>query len=302
MDRSESGWLPPCFRAAVAERGAGVNLTENERLGGIPERNCDAAHPYFDGVQRTLPESIATLQHCFHRIRSWRVPPNWSERDWSEEMEALVTAAACQAEFDFDPVRQVPLGGFVYSRVMARALTRYRQEWAYALRFLCENDTDGLSLTTANGVAWAEQAAIALVSDYESLRHALERLSEADRKLIHELFWEKCTQTELARKRRMSQQAVSLRKRSILNRLRDWLGVSNSNLKKRGQAACKRDGGRNLIGEGDQMQTKVTTSTYSSSVTKKHKNIERKTNEENHARRNCVYGGYLLLLSQGGLG
>jgi DNA-directed RNA polymerase specialized sigma24 family protein len=215
----------------------GVNPTQNERPRGIPERNRDAAYLYLDGIQHTLPESIATLQHCFHRIRCWRVPPNWSGQDWSEEMEALVTAAACQAELDFDPAREVPLGGFVYRRVMARALTRYRQEWVYALRFLSENDIDGLSGTTANGAAWAEEAAVAPVLDYESVRHALERLSGADRKLIHELFWGKCTQTELARKRGVSQQAVSLRKGSILKYLRDRLGVPNSNFGKE-RASC----------------------------------------------------------------
>jgi DNA-directed RNA polymerase specialized sigma24 family protein len=227
-----------------------MDLSENETLGGIPERNYDAAYLYFDGIQRTLPELIATLQHSFHRIRSWRAPPNWSGRDWSEEMEALVTAAACQAVSDFDPARQIPLGGFVHRRVMARALTRYRQEWTYALRFLSENDTDGLSRTTANGAAWATQAAIGLALDNQPLRHALQRLSEADRKLIHKLFWEKCTETELARERGTSQQAVNLRKRLILNHLRYWLGVSNSKFcKKEGQAACKRDCGRNLIGK-----------------------------------------------------
>jgi DNA-directed RNA polymerase specialized sigma24 family protein len=292
--RSESGrgrfsrQLLPSFRPAVAEWGVGVNLTKNERLGGLPERNCDGAYLFFDAIQRTMPESIAPLQHCFHRIRSWRVPPNWSARDWSVEVEAVVTAAACEAQFDFDRARQVPLGGFVYRRVMARALTRYRQEWAYALRFLCENDTDGLFGITANGASWAEETANALVLDYESLRHALERLSQADRKLIHELFWDKCTQTELARKLRMSQQAVSLRKVLIIKNLRNWLGASNSNSEREGQAACKRYGSCNLIGKSDPMQMKVITRNYASPVTK---TLNRKTNEENHTGRNCMYGG-----------
>ena len=66
------------------------------------------------------------------QIYNWRVPPNWSRRDWHEEMKAEAIAAAWEAEHDFDPTRGVPLPAFVHQRVLARALTRHRREWAYA--------------------------------------------------------------------------------------------------------------------------------------------------------------------------
>jgi hypothetical protein len=54
-----------------------------------------------------LPEMDETLgsamQFGFKRIRSWRVPPNWSRGDWFEELAAVGTAAAWQAVCEFDP-------------------------------------------------------------------------------------------------------------------------------------------------------------------------------------------------------
>jgi hypothetical protein len=58
----------------------------------------------------------------FKRIRSWRVPPNWSPSDWFEEMAAVGTAAAWQAVCEFDPARGVPLAGFGCCRIISRCL------------------------------------------------------------------------------------------------------------------------------------------------------------------------------------
>ena len=82
-----------------------------------------------------LNESLGSVvQTGFKRIRSWRVPPNWSRDDWLEELAAVATAAAWQALCDFDPDRGVPLAGFGYCRIISRCLARYRKEWRYALR------------------------------------------------------------------------------------------------------------------------------------------------------------------------
>ncbi len=49
-------------------------------------------------------------------ILTWRVPPNWSPKDWSQELRAEVIAATWEAECDFDPARGVPLEAFVQQR------------------------------------------------------------------------------------------------------------------------------------------------------------------------------------------
>jgi hypothetical protein len=59
-----------------------------------------------------LPEMDETLgsamQSGFKRIRSWRVPPNWSWGDWFEELAAVGTAAAWQAVCDFGKTNKGP--------------------------------------------------------------------------------------------------------------------------------------------------------------------------------------------------
>ena len=79
-------------------------------------------------------ENLGTaVQFGFKRIRSWRVPPNWSNCDWFEELTAVGMAAAWQAVCEFDLERGVPLAGFAYCRMMTRCLARYRKEWRYVL-------------------------------------------------------------------------------------------------------------------------------------------------------------------------
>jgi hypothetical protein len=112
-----------------------------------------------------LSDMDATLgtavQSGFKRIRSWRVPPNWSRDDGLEELAAVGTAAAWQAVCEFDPEQGVPLAGFGYCRMMTRCLARYRKEWRYALHLVasdsCENETttfkhpDSAASSAANG-------------------------------------------------------------------------------------------------------------------------------------------------------
>ena len=81
-------------------------------------------------ILSAMDETLGSaVQFGFKRIRSWRVPPNWSRGDWFEELAAVGTAAAWQAICDFDPARGVPLAGFGYCRMMTRCLARYRKEW-----------------------------------------------------------------------------------------------------------------------------------------------------------------------------
>jgi RNA polymerase sigma factor (sigma-70 family) len=149
------------------------------------------------------------------QIYRWRVPPNWSPRDWFEEMEAEIIAAAWEAERDFDLTRGVPLEAFVHQRVMARALTRYRREWAYSRRcgYLLEcGDCEGV---TADGFSSIE--------DPESLRSCLRRLSKPQRLLIEYLYWEGKTVVQVARMLSLSQPAISRRKQRALDQLRRWM-------------------------------------------------------------------------------
>jgi RNA polymerase sigma factor (sigma-70 family) len=168
------------------------------------------------------PDCYAALGNCFRRIGSWRVPPNWSVRGWLEEMKAHGLAAACQASCDYDPARGVLLAAFVYQRVLARTYSRYRQEWAYALRCIPEADPVAMDRSSTHDRA----STIKEDSGYEEIYDALQWLPERARQLIVCLFWERRTEADIAEALGLSHQAISKRKRIALRELRVRIGAS----------------------------------------------------------------------------
>jgi RNA polymerase sigma factor (sigma-70 family) len=160
------------------------------------------------------------MAHGFPRsIHARRVPPNWSPRDWSEEMKAEAIAAALEAERDFDQARGVPLEAFVHQRVWARSLSCYRREWTYARR--CGHDLEGSN----DGEVLMERGSYSIdISD--SLLTCLRRLPDHQRHLIEYLFWQEKTEVELARMLCLTQSGINRRKRRILDQLRRWIDRS----------------------------------------------------------------------------
>jgi RNA polymerase sigma factor (sigma-70 family) len=163
---------------------------------------------------------MVMTDRSLRQIYTWHVPPNWSRRDWREEMKAEADAAAWEAEQDFDPTRGVPLSAFVHRRVLARALTRYRREWAYARRCGIHPTTDHCENVTAREFSSLDLS--------ETLQNCLEQLPEHHRGLIQSLYWEGKTEVEIARLLSLSQGTISLRKSRILERLRRRIGHSKN--------------------------------------------------------------------------
>ena len=196
------------------------NVKSTSLIKGGNENGCSesaASHnaPFWDH------ELSATLQPCLKRICCWQPPPNWSAADWFHEITAHATCAVCQAERDFDPARGVPLGGFVYQRVLARAFTRYRQEWTYARRHASDSasgESDETSRFAGAGVAPEP-----LPFCHADLHSALASLPDIDRSIIEQIFLHERTETELARRIGISQPAVNKRKRLGLMKLRELL-------------------------------------------------------------------------------
>lgn len=188
--------------------GAGTAIPEAVlALDGTPESPSVA-------VRATKPAGFAA---GLRRARSWRVPPNWSARDWHDELRSVALAAAWQAEQDHDLSHGVPLGGFVYSRVNAQALTRYRQEWRHALRNV---PADIKTIETAAG---ADPAAAPTGALFEALDLAMDLLPEPERWLLDQLFWRQRTEAGIAGELHISQPAVNKRKRAALRHLRTLL-------------------------------------------------------------------------------
>jgi DNA-directed RNA polymerase specialized sigma subunit len=101
---------------------------------------------------------------------------------------------------------------FVASRVMARILTRYRQEWRFA-RHVDVLD-DGCRYASV------EQRTAAQSTERDSLLGAMARLSEEDRWMVVQLFWHNRDQNWLARRLGISQPAVSKRRTAVLRKLK----------------------------------------------------------------------------------
>jgi DNA-directed RNA polymerase specialized sigma24 family protein len=177
-----------------------------------PRLSC---RPIGQAMIRTAPPGFtetAGFSAGLCRVRSWRAPPNWSVIDWQEELGAVAMLAAWQAKQDYDPLQGVPLDGFVYSRVLAHALTRYRQEWRYSLR------TNRVVTDLQKQVAGPE--ASPATAAFASLKEALQLLPEAEHWLLCQLFWQKRTEADVAAELRLSQPAVSKRKRLLIRWLR----------------------------------------------------------------------------------
>jgi hypothetical protein len=168
---------------------------------------------------RTIPEGPAVWAGCLRRVGGWRVPPHWSSRDWFEEMQAQGAAAACQALGDFDPGRGVPWGAFVRQRVLSSLRTRHRQEWSYAVH--CGRFVAGGALDDPPDPPSASGPSV------ETLRPRLARLADFDRRLLERLYWEGCTEADLAAELGIAQSTVNKRKRSILLDLRRTIGDSS---------------------------------------------------------------------------
>lgn len=168
-------------------------------------------------ISITEEDVTAGLKRASARIRFWRTPPNWSLVDWRDEIQATAFCAAWQAARDFDPAYEVPPAEFVNCRVKSCALTRYRQEWRFALRTTSSDAEEIEKFADSGANRTASQ------KFFEPLDHALAKISVTERWLLNQIFWLQRTETDIAAELRVSQPAVNKRKRAALVRLRENL-------------------------------------------------------------------------------
>ena len=164
--------------------------------------------------------SLPVVDSSLRRIFKWRVPPNWSISEWRNEMRAEAGCAAWQAVCDYDPSLGVPFDAFAYQRVLTKTLTRYRQEWTYALRVPQGREQEG------SDSRMLDFAVPAVLDDWP--RSALATLTKSDRWLVEELFLRGRTEATIATETGITQQAVNKRKSMILLRLRGYMTGTSS--------------------------------------------------------------------------
>jgi hypothetical protein len=160
-------------------------------------------------------DPLPLVGSCLRRIFRWRVPANWSVSDWRNEMRAEAACAAWQAVCDYDPSLGVPFHVFARSQVLISTLTRYRREWAYALRSTQEYDPE------SSYSKLLDSAASEVFRDW--LGPALARLPKLDLWLIEQLFLRDRTETDIAAQIGITQPAISKRKRAIVMQLRQYI-------------------------------------------------------------------------------
>jgi RNA polymerase sigma factor (sigma-70 family) len=167
-------------------------------------------------------EDLGTaVQFGFKRIRSWRVPPNWSNCDWFEELTAVGMAAAWQAVCEFDPEREVPLAGFAYCRMMTRCLARYRKEWRYVLHVaVSDAREEATTFKHLDFVASSTEKVNGAHPSNDHLRDVVSALPAAQRRMIEQLFWKERTEIEVANTMGINQSTINRRKHDILKGLR----------------------------------------------------------------------------------
>ncbi len=183
-----------------------------------PTRSATGPSHHHGPVTPTPPDLTAwpaLWARCWGRIRTWRVPPRWSQRDWCDEARAQGALAACLARREFDPRRCVPFDAFLYRRVVEAVWTRHRQEWNFGSRAKPDDDVS---------VANVLQCSLPDPDLLEHMTHALEQLTEPERRLIHQFFWDGHSVGELARVSGVSQERLRTRKSRALHKLRVYLG------------------------------------------------------------------------------
>jgi RNA polymerase sigma factor (sigma-70 family) len=139
------------------------------------------------------------------------VPPRWAFRDWCDEAHAQGALAACLAERDFDPSRGIALEAFLYRRILDSVWTRHRQECRFGRRAGRADVVDHEPLAL-----WQTEPEL-----LEEMTRALERLTEPERRLIRQLFWEGYSVRELARVLGVSQDLLRKRKNRALHKIRE---------------------------------------------------------------------------------
>jgi DNA-directed RNA polymerase specialized sigma24 family protein len=199
------------------------NMNSNEMTPGAVDWNGLGRETLLDRRPRTgkfftMPDAADQgMQAGLRRAERWRVPTNWCALDWSKELKVVALAAAWQAFLEYDAAQGVPLGGFIFVRVQSRTLTRYRQEWRYALRTSPADDEFLNSIGKADG---ADSPAGPV---FDSLDLALNQLAEGERWILEQLFWQHRTETNIAQELCISQPAVNKRKKLAFHHLRALL-------------------------------------------------------------------------------
>jgi DNA-directed RNA polymerase specialized sigma24 family protein len=173
------------------------------------------------------------------------------QAEWIEEVTAQANLAACQAIREFDPERGVGLPVFVRERVLAAVWTMYRREKSRRARFgrgggderltevaappARETFPSTLRTVTPRSAVAAPPARETFPFMTPLVAAALDRLPEAEKRLLVEIFWERRRPSQIAAEARVKTRAVQLRTQAAMRSLRTELRALARRDTRRGQ-------------------------------------------------------------------
>ncbi len=187
---------------------AAADLNVPAQCGASERPNC-AKRP-LAGAAGSCADYQAVVVQCLRRVRRWHVPPNWTKPQWMEEAQAQAQAEVAAALAHDGAAEIAAFRPQLASRILNSVLKRYRQEWSFVRR--CGRNIIVEPPAPDCQASGSETAG-------SPLEQALAQLPDADRSLLQSLYWQQCTESQVAVDWGISQQAISKRKRRIFKRL-----------------------------------------------------------------------------------
>ena len=166
--------------------------------------------PFADSAASCV-DCQAVLAQCLRRVSRWHVPPNWSRPQWMEEAQAQAQAEAVAALAHGDVEAEVDVKWpQLASRILNSVLKRYRQEWSFAGRCGQLMSFDPPARNGPDSELGPTRCPV---------EEAVAQLPAPDQALLAALYWQRRTESQVAKTLGVSQQAINKRKRQILKRL-----------------------------------------------------------------------------------
>jgi RNA polymerase sigma factor (sigma-70 family) len=163
------------------------------------------------------------VEECLCEVSRWKTPPNWSEKDWRDEMRAVALLAGWAAICSHDPHRRIPVSQFVKGRIKAALLQRYREEWRFASRCCPCNQPSGEDVSEADEITVEEMADVSTEAMFwwrVEVRDLISRLEPKEHYLLERLFIDGLTEQEVANELGISQATVNRWKREVVEKLK----------------------------------------------------------------------------------
>ncbi len=162
-------------------------------------------------VEQMMTGEMDVVRQALKRSCQWRIPFNWTRAQWREEISAEAELGMIEHSHEIE-LESHRTNAHLQSIIQNKLLKRYRQEWAFSKHFcsqLTNNQTDSDRPEPENM--------------YLRLQEAMSALSEMDRILIQQLYWEKRKETQIATETGVDVSTICKRKKRILLHLRDIL-------------------------------------------------------------------------------